>query len=428
MTPDIPAFKRADAIVRNWITRRNKPVPRIMGGAHPTFFPEVCDEMQLDAIVVGEGDNAMVRLLKAHEENEGFDGIPNVFPAGGSMEGVDLELIDDLDEIPFLDRDVFYDAVPHFRNFRLRSVKIGRGCPYRCTYCHNHVFNALFRKSGKIVRRRSVDSVMNELKHVVTNCGPVGQIRFGDDTFIYKIDDWVREFLRRYKEEINLPFYCLLRSNVITDEMVELLADAGCCSVSLSVESGREDVRNNILKRGISDEKARQSFATLRKYGIKTQTNSMLGLPGGTIEDDLLSFRFEKSLKPSVGQFSIWTPFPRTKLTDIANDGGCIPDDYNFENFLWSRSPLNSYSDKDKDIQLNLVHLGPLFCDLPEAFNPILEKILRAKPNKVFHVLGTSYTLFKYYISIFFSSIPKNPFTMARFLFGSLKYMVWSKE
>ena len=424
MTPDVAAFAKADKTVKQWIKESGRRVLRVMGGPHPTFFPDILDDLDLDAIIVGEGDYASIRLLDAFAAGDDLSGIPNVIPRGGSLETMERELIPDLDALPFLDRDIFYEAAPHLKNFQLRSVKTARGCPYRCAYCFNHAFNGMFRSAGKILRRRSVDSIISELKHVVATTQPVTMIRFGDDTFAYKVDDWLRELLTRYKNEIGLPYYCLMRSNVLTEEMAQLLSDSGCRSLGMSLETGNEKMRNDLLCRNISDETAIRSFELARKYKMNVQANSMLALPGSDFMDDWNTVLFAQKIRAAVPTFSIWCPFPGTKMTQRAVEEGIITEGYDFKKYYYEKTPIDSYTEEEKDMHVSITQLGCLLCRLPASVNPFFLKLLKIKPNKVFALLGTSYTAFEYYTKMFFWAVPKNPLRMLNLFIESLRFQL----
>ncbi|MDC0335302.1 B12-binding domain-containing radical SAM protein [Pseudodesulfovibrio sp.] len=424
MTSDMAAFAKADSTVTQWITESGRRALRVMGGPHPTFFPQALEELDLDAIIVGEGDYASIRLIDAFQAGEDLSGIPNVIPRGGSLETMERELIPDLDDLPFLDREIFYDAAPHCKHFQLRSVKTARGCPYRCSYCFNHAFNDMFRSSGKILRRRSVDSIIQELKHVIETTGPVTMIRFGDDTFAYKVDDWLVELLTRYKNEIGLPYYCLMRSNVLTEEMAKLLAESGCRSIGMSLETGNEEMRNDLLSRNISDGTALRSFELARKYKMHTQANSMLALPGSDFEDDYNTFMFAKRARSSVPTFSIWCPFPGTRLTQRAVDMGLITDCYDYKKYYYDKTPIDTYSEEEKDMHVTITQIGCLFCKLPDSFLPLFSKLIKMQPNRGFALLGTAYTAFEYYTKMFFWAVPKNPIRMAKLFIESMRYQL----
>ena len=57
MTPDEHLFIKADATVSSWAINNKRRVLRVMGGPHPTYFPEILQKMNLDAICAGDGEN-----------------------------------------------------------------------------------------------------------------------------------------------------------------------------------------------------------------------------------------------------------------------------------------------------------------------------------------------------------------------------------
>ena len=88
----------------------------------------------------------------------------------------------------------------------------------------------LFKKAGKVFRRRSVDSVIEETKKVISEYR-ADFIRIQDDVFVYTVDDWLKEFAERWPVEIGIPFYCLVRSELVTEELARYLKKAGCFSI-----------------------------------------------------------------------------------------------------------------------------------------------------------------------------------------------------
>ena len=423
MTADIPNFRRADAVVKEWIAARNKPVLRIMGGAHPTFFPEVLPEMALDAICIGEGDQAILAVLNALENGGNLTGIPNILCPGQSLSNIPRELITDLDSLPFMDRDLYFAAAPHFRYLTIRGLMVGRGCPYDCSYCHNHMINKFFRGCGPILRRRSVEHVLAEIKYLIKNYGPVRQIRFGDDVFAYKVDDWLQEFHDRYPQEIGLPFYCMMRSNIVNEAIMQILAESGCISMAMSFECGNERIRNQILQRDISDEVTLSSFALARKYKIKVHTNAMIGIPGSSFDNDMETFRFGKKLQAALTTFSILIPYPKTAITEYASQQGLLASDHDFYRHGREYSAFTCYSQQVKEQQLNIVHLGPIFSYLPNFFLPLFRRLLRFKSNRLFSILGTTYILVRYYLYIFPKAVPFHPLLLYKMLRDSLHYL-----
>ncbi len=427
MTPDERLFRKADGIVRSWMKKTGKEVPRIMGGPHPTYFNEVLQKMDLDAICVGEGDNAILSIIERVETGTDFSMIPNVIPRGGC--GLTKEVIDDMDSLPFVDRDLLYSVSPELQAVGIRSFLTQRGCPYRCTYCFNHAYNRMFREVRRnIVRRRSVDHLLEEIKYVVKNYPVVRFIRFADDVFVIRRDAWLEEFAERYPREIGIPFYCLIRANNLTEEVAQLLSAAGCRSIGMSIESGNATVRNEILKRNMPDELLMKSFAVARKYGLNTYANTMMGLPGTTVEDDFKSFLFAKRLKPAFPSFGIFAPFPKTELTEFAINRKYLDRDYDYNTTFSMKSALNSYTEKEKNIQLRLTYLSTLFCSLPDFMIPVLKLLIRLNLTFLYRLIYNLSETFMQSTRIFPGTYPRNPCYIIKNAWLAIKYDLFSDK
>ncbi len=147
LKPRITAFSCVTGI-HNWALNlceriKNEIDPGIktlMGGSHPTFFPEVLDRSEsLDFICVGEGEGAVIDLPTHLDDPESLEKIPNIH---GRSRGVIFRnavrpLISDLDILPFMERSAFY-RYPILRDNPVKRFITGRGCPHSCTFCFNH--------------------------------------------------------------------------------------------------------------------------------------------------------------------------------------------------------------------------------------------------------------------------------------------------
>ncbi|KPK42874.1 MAG: hypothetical protein AMJ78_01005, partial [Omnitrophica WOR_2 bacterium SM23_29] len=157
-------------------------VPIIAGGLHPTMFPDVViDVPEIDMICIGEGEDALLELCDSMEDGSRRKDIMNIwFKEDGKVIKNPLRpLRQNLDELPFPDKDLFY----RYGCFRGRIyVMTGRGCPYSCSYCFNHSYRQLYKDAGKYVRQRSVDNCIEELIYYKSKY-KIDEIFFYDDTF-----------------------------------------------------------------------------------------------------------------------------------------------------------------------------------------------------------------------------------------------------
>ncbi|MBF0127491.1 MAG: B12-binding domain-containing radical SAM protein [Magnetococcales bacterium] len=390
MTPNEGLFFHADRLVRDWQARQTRRILRIMGGPHPTFFPEVLDKFSLDAICVGDGDATLPRVLSAWERGESLDGIPNLVTATCPVPP--KETVDALDALPFADRAVFYEAAPDLQAAGIRSVQTQRGCPYKCTYCFNHAYNKMFKGEGRqLFRRRSVDNVIAELRHIIEHFPTARMIRFSDDVFVTRTSmPWLEEFARRYPGEIGLPYYCLIRPDAVTEEIAALLARTGCRSVGMSIESGDERIRNTVLKRNIANETLRHAFALCHRHGIRVYGNTMLGLPGTTLADDFNSVRFSQGLGHAAPTFSIFSPFPKTELTNLAIELAVLSANFDYASIRYEApSVLEQYTSGEREQLYRLKNLAPLFCCLPKSLLRLLGPLTRLPLDRFYVLLGS---------------------------------------
>ncbi|MEO5327864.1 MAG: B12-binding domain-containing radical SAM protein [Magnetococcus sp. THC-1_WYH] len=349
--------------------------------------------MDLNAICIGEGDLLMPRLIDSLENGRSLEGIPNLLLPGQT--DCPKELPDNLDIFPFADRALLYQADPDLQQQGIRSFLSQRGCPYRCTYCFNHAYNIMFRGPGrKLFRRRSVDNLLEELKEVKELYPAMRYVRFADDVFVIRPDAWLEEFAERYPREIGIPFYCLIRCNSLTDEVGRMLHQAGCRSISMSIETGSEEIRDRVLHRRMNNEVLRAGFAVSHKYGLNAYANTILAIPGTTFKDDYNSFLFARELKPACPTFTIFSPFPKTWLTDYAISMGILDPQFDFSTVAsFENSPLTNYSPEEKTQQVNLLYLSQIFCFVPEIFLKVLPFLLRLPLTTFYRLLyGISFT------------------------------------
>jgi len=308
----------------------------IFGGPHPTFFPDFIENEGVDIICLGEGEFPTLELANALQSGEDFTGIANLWvkQQGKIHRNPTRPFCEDLDNLPWPDREIF-NTFPELHIADTRYFMGGRGCPYNCTFCFNHVAKKV--SSGHYVRWRSVDDVIAELESVKAKYG-MRFVNFQDDTFILK-RTWLEEFSDRYREQIKLPFLCHVRADLTDSHISQLLADAGCVHVGMGLESGDDHMRNMVLNKGVSREQLINACRVLRAAGITISTQNMFGLPFETIDTVLETIALNIECKPERTNLFFYVPYPRTKLAETAIEAGFyraddltrVPEEFNVE-------------------------------------------------------------------------------------------------
>ncbi len=366
------------------IKARFPDLPTVMGGPHTTFYTDIINNSTLDAICVGEGEETMGDILDCLSTGKSLEGIPNIMTKHKEGPLILRRLVEDLDSLPFPDYGLFYDNIPVIGKAPLKPIMIGRGCPYNCTYCFNTQWREMYEGHGRIIRRHSVDYTIEDIKRVRSKW-PLSCIKFYDDVFTYRADDWLVEFSRKYKQSIRLPFFILTRYDLLTEDMVKLLKEAGCQTISMSIEAGNPETRCNLLHRKMSDKQIVKASLLCYKYGISIFTNVILALPESSLGDDFRSIDLAIEAKSTWAEMTIFYPYPGTKLGEYTIQKGFYTPKYDqMHSSYQNYSPLNSFSKKEKKIQRNLGVLGPIAVIFPKLRNLILNCLIHLPYNKIF--------------------------------------------
>jgi len=323
----------------------------LFGGAHPTFFPEMIEEPGVDAVCLGEAEEAVVEFAqRLVEDGRPPTNVLNFWVKEGDKvhKNPVRPLIDDLDTIPFPDREIFCDYAGKHQIKTMFTIA-SRGCPFDCSYCFNHAYRRLYKGKGRAVRFRSVENVIQEALQLKQSYGPE-IILFQDDTFILS-RDWVMEFSREYGERVGIPFHCHFRANLVTEEIASALHDAGCISIKMAIECVDDHVRNDILRRNLSLEQLDNACKIVKQSGIRLVTQNILGAPGSSLDIDLATLRFSMRHRPSYAYATLLQAYPKTWIGDYARERGYLDDTESYPASFFDRSMLN-IPDKRKIEQL----------------------------------------------------------------------------
>lgn len=394
MSVDLPAMQTF-----NDDLRKRHSIFTILGGPHCTLDHLIADDPNIDAICVGEGDQALLEVVERLKRRESVEGVANILTSSkGSL--TMNPLVADLNSLPAMDRELIY-PYPEMASFGIKGIWASRGCIFPCPYCFNNRINHLQHGLGRTVRRRSVDSMVSEMKKLKKEYR-VDFVRIQDDVFAYAADEWLTEFADKWSREIGLPFYCLLRSELVTEKIVSLLKKAGCKSICMSIESSDDDIRVRMMRRKVSKQELETAFHLFKKYKINVYANTMLALPYTNLETDIANVDFAIQVKPEMPNFSIFMPYPGTDLGDYCRDTGVYdPKKDTIEYGMRNMSPLLCFTDRVRRAQYNLCQLAIVAIKLPFLRGVIVNRLIYWRPNAIFFAFHYLFAVTSYGRKIF---------------------------
>lgn len=401
----ISALKIASFIKSNF----NRSILTIFGGPHCTFMPEIINDNSVDIVVRGEGESALLDIMNAIDRKEDFLNIKNVCIKrnSGIIKNELRPLIEDLDSLPFPDRGLFNKYL-YYRNNSNKNVITSRGCPFKCNFCFNKKYNELY-KPKKLVRRRSIENVISELKLIKDNYPVTRQIKFMDDMFTVN-KKWFFSFLEVYNKKINLPFNCQIRADSETEETIRALAESNCTGVQFGIETGNEELRNSLLNKNITNDQIFNVSALLKKYNLPFTTYNIFFIPGGNVDNAWETIEINQKASPSTSQSHIFRPYPGSFLYEQLLKNGMISPDY------WDRvDDMFAFPDDGSDDvnkEKKIYYLSNLLISFPRL-NPVFKKMIdMIKSDFLFLVI------FKLTAGIQFWL--RSKFTVKRFLYELL--------
>ncbi len=324
--PDLAAFS---VLTTNyeWACKLSRKVrdalgiPVVWGGIHVTSLPEeVLKNEFVDYAIVGEGEYALLELVQAIENGKKPFTVRNVWFREGDnlIRNEERPLVKNLDTLPFPDKDLFYDLMPYLQ--KSYTIVTGRGCPHDCSYCCNSFTNRIYK--GNYLRRRSAGGVIKELDWACRKYD-IRFIFFDDNTFTYD-RKWLRDFVFRYKEAINIPSFCWVHPKDVDTGLIELLKVMNCRSVEMGVESLDAQIRSRILNRHYDNSVVENAIGLFNRNKIFCVVDNIKGLYDNPEKEmsELVSFYNENRAK-KIYVFE-YRAFPRTRLTEngFRSEGG----------------------------------------------------------------------------------------------------------
>lgn len=305
--------------------------PIIVGGPYASDSPALIlkDHPAVDFTCSNEGEEVLRQFIEALLLGRGD--VEEIKGLGFRRNGVPvinqpMPWIDDIDTIPFPDyTDVNLDRFIDIENpmripngERWAPLFTQRGCPYKCTYCHEGF--------GKLSRERSVDNVLDEIMWLYNEQG-VTHFAILDDIFNVR-KDRAKEIMRRViksRAKVRFSFPNALRGDIMDRELVDLLVEAGTVCIHYAVESASPRIQKWI-KKNLKLDRLNAIIDYTSQYDVLLRGFYMVGFPDETEQELTATIDHAIASRFTETYFSVLCMWPGTKIFDAAVQDGLVAD------------------------------------------------------------------------------------------------------
>ena len=308
--------------------RKKKQIATFFGGEHATAHPEIVEDPAIDYAVIGEGEKTfeemVERLLTGRKDMEGIKGC-SFFNGQETVVNERRERIDDLDSLPFPDRDVIKNyryifpglaslAVPPQKQ-KIACATMSRGCLFNCTFCTTPF--VWMRK----FYTRSPQNMADELEELASE--GYNLIYFQDETFTTRPKVILELCKTIVERDIKISWTCLTRLSTLNDELLKWMRRAGCFYMAVGVEAASDETLSKIDKK-LSTSQVREKVKMVHSHDISICGLMMIGYPWETEEQILSYSKYINSLALDSVRIRFLTPFKGTRLHKEITEQGLL--------------------------------------------------------------------------------------------------------
>ena len=182
------------------------------------------------------------------------------------------------------------------------TVLTDYGCPYSCSFC----------SSGSLgYKTRNIDNAIEEI-HDLANSG-IKSIFVKNMTFAADRSRALEFCQKIIDHNIKIIWNCYSRTDLIDEDLLQIMKAAGCRLIQFGVESVDEELLRSVGKcipLGIT----LKTFDLCKRNNILTGAHFILGFPGADIDNFQNTINFIKRLEPSYISINIFSPRHGAKL------------------------------------------------------------------------------------------------------------------
>ncbi len=328
--PDVVGFSAlnyeayAGHAIAKHIKKFNPSMITVFGGPYALKnAPTIMEDTNIDWVFEGAADRsfpeALLRLAQNSTVDENILGLSFRREDGSVYISTKQDQINDLDNLPppawdLVDLDAYAkkpNMAANLKGKRYAMLFTSRGCPYLCNYCHD-----IFSK--KFVYH-SVEYVIAEIERLYEQYG-VDEFQIVDDIFnLHKprLKAIMAEVQRRWPGKLKFAFPNGLRADILDEEVINALCDAGTYAVCVAIETVTPRLQQ-LVEKHLDIEKTRNAIALFGKRDIQITGFFMLGFPTETQEEIQATIDFAIESDLTLAFFFSVVPQFGTPLYDLA--------------------------------------------------------------------------------------------------------------
>ena len=314
----------------------------IMGGIHPTVLPEeALDTGFVDIVVRAEGEETLNLLYEVIKKERDYTAIPGISfkKKDNIVHNPPARLFPDLDLLPLFPYYLFEEQLDKY-NFGF--ISSSRGCPHNCIFCSQRFI------SGRKYRYVSPERVTEEIDLLINKYNQKSIVFVDDDfTINKKRIEKLCVLMHKKKFYKKAKFHCQARGDSVDIETFEYLRMAGFRFIDFGIETASERLMNLINK----DETVEDNIKAVRlakKFGFRVSATFIFGLPTETDEERWQAYTLAKKLDLDYARFNNATPYPGTRLFEIAKEESRLHIEKDWSNINACGSLVKGYFSKSK--------------------------------------------------------------------------------
>lgn len=319
-------------------------VPVIFGGPFPTLEPEMMlRRTPADFVCIGDGDETLLELIDALEQGRDVSTVPGLAYRvnGEARRSAERARFTDLDSLPFPKLDLFpirkmidqhrlteqrehlsrvgVDGRQPFVTDALLMVMGSRGCPWQCSFC------PLSKWEGRTLFH-SPKYIVDQIQHYQKQFD-YSTFVFGDNTLTYPQKQIIEICDLLIERKLGIEWICMTRADMVTTDVLEHMAAAGCKEISYGIESLSQTVQKAIRKK-LSVKRVPPAFELTHQAGITSCIMLMVGNQGESRTTMRETIAMARELQPDRVLINTTKVYPGTYLWDAALEQGVVGADY----------------------------------------------------------------------------------------------------